>query len=57
MLTAGLSDEFNLDHGVLQGDTLAPFKFIIVLDYALRRAQDKDASLSDINNEQWVLPA
>ena len=27
-----------MDHGVLQGDTLAPFLFIIVLDYALRRA-------------------
>ena len=24
--------------GVLQGDTLAPFLFIIVLDYALRQA-------------------
>ena len=29
---------FDITAGVLQGDTLAPFLFIIVLDYALRRA-------------------
>ena len=53
MSTEGLSVQFNLDHGVLQGDTLAPFLFIIVLDYALRRALDTDVSLSDIKNGQW----
>lgn len=34
----GCSEEFNITTGVLQGDTLAPFLFIIVLDYALRKA-------------------
>ena len=34
----GLSDVFEILAGVLQGDTLAPFLFIIVLDYALRKA-------------------
>ena len=34
----GTTDEFELLAGVLQGDTLAPFLFIIVLDYALRMA-------------------
>ena len=34
----GNSEEFNIQSGVLQGDTLAPFLFIIVLDYALRQA-------------------
>ena len=29
---------FEITAGVLQGDTLAPFLFIIVLDYALRKA-------------------
>ena len=29
---------FELLAGVLKGDTLAPFLFIIVLDYALRKA-------------------
>ena len=34
----GETEEFEIKAGVLQGDTLAPFLFIIVLDYALRRA-------------------
>ena len=34
----GESDVFEILAGVLQGDTLAPFLFIIVLDYALRQA-------------------
>ena len=29
---------FDIISGVLQGDTLAPFFFIIVLDYAMRQA-------------------
>jgi hypothetical protein len=31
---------------------LAPFLFILVIDYALRRALNKDASISDIKNRQ-----
>ena len=34
----GETELFDITAGVLQGDTLAPFLFIIVLDYALRRA-------------------
>ena len=34
----GISDSFPLTKGVLQGDTLAPYLFIIVLDYILRQA-------------------
>ena len=34
------TDLFEITAGVLQGDTLAPFLFIIVLDYALRKAID-----------------
>ena len=33
----GDSGEFEVSAGVLQGDTLAPYLFIIVLDYALRQ--------------------
>jgi hypothetical protein len=33
------TDEFDVTTGVLQGDTLAPFLFIIVMDYVLKRAQ------------------
>ena len=31
---------FDIISGVLQGDTLAPFVFIILLDYAMRQATD-----------------
>ena len=34
----GNTDEFDILAGVLQGDTLAPYLFIIVLDYCLRSA-------------------
>lgn len=32
----GVSDSFQVATGVLQGDTLAPYLFVKVLDYALR---------------------
>ena len=34
----GETEEFVIRAGVLQGDTLAPFLFVIVLDYVLRQA-------------------
>ena len=37
---------FKLLAGILQGDTLAPYRFIIVLDYALRTALDGKEDLS-----------
>ena len=36
----GETEMFDITAGVLQGDTLAPFLFVIVLDYALRKALD-----------------
>ena len=36
----GETAPFRIEAGVLQGDTLAPYLFIITLDYALRRALD-----------------
>ena len=38
IITEGKTDLFPIDTGVLQGDPLAPFLFIICLDYALRTA-------------------
>ena len=37
----GDTDYFNIVAGVLQGDTLVPYLFIICLDYALRTSIDK----------------
>jgi hypothetical protein len=34
----GLSDTFSTSSGVLQGDTLAPFLFVLLLDWVLRTA-------------------
>ena len=43
MLTPeGDTEFFKILAGVLQGDTLAPFSFIIALDYALREATRED---------------
>jgi len=36
----GDTDLFKMLAGVMQGDTLAPFLFVIILDYALRKAID-----------------
>jgi hypothetical protein len=38
----GLSDLFDTSSGVLQGDTLAPFLFVLVLDWVLRTALPSD---------------
>jgi hypothetical protein len=34
----GETDKFEIKAGVLQGDTLAPYLFAIVVDYAMRQA-------------------
>ena len=34
-----ISEEFDVTAGVLQGDTLSPFLFVITLDYAMRKAE------------------
>ena len=34
----GETEQFDITTGVMQGDTLAPFLFIVVLNYALRGA-------------------
>ena len=41
----GDTDLFKITSGVLQGDTLAPYLFIICLDYALRRSLDANKDL------------
>ena len=41
----GDTDFFDISAGVLQGNTLAPYIFIICLDYVLRKALDKNNEL------------
>jgi hypothetical protein len=43
--TDKFTDFINLSVGVLQGDTLAPYLFIIVMDFILRTALDGDTCL------------
>jgi hypothetical protein len=39
----GDTDFFDILAGELQGDTLAPFLFVIILDYVLRTSLDKNS--------------
>ena len=41
----GNTEYFKILAGVLQGDTLAPFLFIVVLDYAMRKATAENKNL------------
>ena len=38
LIPDGETEEFDITTGVMQGDTLAPFLFTVVLNYALRGA-------------------
>ena len=56
----GNSEEFDILVGVLQGDTLAPFLFIIVLDYALRQvisAREQELGFTITPRRSRRLPA
>ncbi|CAF4122059.1 unnamed protein product, partial [Rotaria magnacalcarata] len=39
LVDGNVSKEFNVTTGVLQGDTLAPFLFIVVIDYIMKNVQ------------------
>jgi hypothetical protein len=53
----GPSKPFSTTSGVLQGDTLAPFLFIVMLDYVLRRSLLETDSYSLQSNPPIYLPA
>ena len=38
MVDGNISDPFEVSSGVLQGDVLAPFLFIVLVDYLLKKA-------------------
>ncbi len=41
LIDGNISEEFDVTTDVLQRDTLAPFLFIIVIDYVMKNAQDE----------------
>ena len=58
------TDNFNIVTGILQGDTLAPFRLIIFLDYVLRtsigqfkenRLSIKRQEIKDITQKQLLM--
>ena len=55
----GDTDYFDIVAGVLQGDTLAPYLFIICLDYVLRISIDKikENSFKLTKEKSWRYPA
>ena len=53
----GLTDFFKTLIGVLQGDTLAPFLFIIVLDYVLRNCMTEEYGLTITPRRSRRVPA
>ena len=55
----GDTDFINISGGVLQGDTLAPFLFIICLDYVLKKALDRnnDLGFTVIERRSKIYPA
>ena len=50
------TDSFAVRTGVLQGDTLAPFMFIIVLDYAMQRTENDLGITTHIEPSSMTLP-
>ena len=48
-----MSEAFNVSTGVLQGDTRAPFLFVIELDYVLKQTNPSHGLQTDIDT---ILP-
>ena len=53
----GDTEFIKISGGVLQGDTLAPFLFIICLDYVLKRASDRNNDLGFTLIDRKIYPA
>lgn len=48
------TDWFQIQAGILQGDTLAPFLFVLVLDYAMRQAIDGHVEQLGFKITPWM---
>ncbi len=53
----GISNTFRTLVGVLQGDTLAPFLFVVVLDYVLRNSMSLENGLTLIPRKSRRVPS
>ena len=50
----GNTEFFSIEAGVLQGDTLAPYSFIIVIDYVMRTSTKNRGSLGLIRTQRLI---
>ena len=57
LTSEGETTNFNINTGVLQGDPLIPYLFIIVLDYALRTAIDDREGVTLTSRRSSTHPA
>ena len=56
MFPDGEADFFDILAGVLQGDTLAPYLFVIVIDYIMRTATDGKEHLGfTLKEGRWTI--
>ena len=57
MVDGGISEPFDVTTGVLQGDVLAPFLFIILVDYLLGKASGADTGVVTCPRQSRRYPA
>ena len=57
MVDGGISEPFDVTTGVLQGDVLAPFLFIILVDYLLDKASGPDSGVVTCPRQSRRYPA
>ena len=57
MVDGGISEPFDVTTGVLQGDVLAPFFFIILVDYLLDKASGPDSGVVTCPRQSRRYPA
>ena len=57
MVDGGISEPFDVTTGVLQGDVLAPFLFIILVDYLLDKASGPDSGVVTFPRQSRRYPA
>ena len=57
IVDGSISDPFDVTTGVLQGDVLAPFLFIILVDYLLGKASGLDSGVVTFTRQSRRYPA